>query len=119
MVGHHTLDVVIQVRILAGLPGQDSNLDNHIQSVVSYHWTTRQSTRRSRLRVPDGRVRGELKRCAGTSNRARGVRDDACSDQPALLPPGVGSVGRQGEKRRPGAREEEAPLADALHGSPE
>jgi hypothetical protein len=31
--------------ILAGtrLPGQDSNLDSHIQSVESYHWTTRQN----------------------------------------------------------------------------
>ena len=43
---------------LAGtrLPGQDSNLDSHIQSVESYHWTTRHSARGSRLRVPDGSV---------------------------------------------------------------
>lgn len=30
------------------LPGQDSNLDSHIQSVESYHWTTGHQRRSSR-----------------------------------------------------------------------
>src|ERR1041385_7030192 len=57
------------------LPRQDSNLDSHIQSVESYHWTTGQRLdAHVALRVPHRSSRVGPNTRSGMANGARRVR---------------------------------------------
>ena len=75
-----------------GLPGQDSNLDSHIQSVESYHWTTRHSARRVAIKGTRWKRGAEPERSAGAANGPRSERRNAYAVQPGLLTPSIGAV---------------------------
>ena len=55
------------------LPGQDSNLDNHIQSVVSYRWTTGQGSKfdAARGRLSAAQILTDATRSSCSSPRTR------------------------------------------------